>query len=75
MGPTPARRPARRIVLALVTALVVAAVALGVVTGAFGAIARRGLYATGLWTSGGATTIAPGTFDSPVRPASAPATT
>lgn len=37
----------------------------GVVTGAFAAAGRAGLYATGLWSDGGASTISPKTFETP----------
>lgn len=51
--------------LALTATLVLAGVTLGLVTGLFAGAAERGLYATGLWTSGGASTITPGLFDQP----------
>jgi D-alanyl-D-alanine carboxypeptidase/D-alanyl-D-alanine-endopeptidase (penicillin-binding protein 4) len=49
--------------------LVVVGVVLGAVTGIFAGAAERGLYATGLWQRGGASTVAPGTFDAPATPA------
>lgn len=45
----------------------------GVATGYLGGLAGRGLYASGLWTRGGASTVPPGTFDEPPS-ASRPAT-
>ena len=45
--------------------LALAGLVVGVVTGFFAGAAERGLYATGLWSTGGASTIAPGVFDDP----------
>ncbi len=50
--------------------LVVAGVLVGGVTGFFSSTAERGLYASGLWTRGGASTVSPGTFDQPATPSS-----
>jgi len=55
-------------VLALTAMVVLAGVVAGVVTGFFAGAAERGLYASGLWTSGGASTITPGTFDQAASP-------
>lgn len=52
-------------VAALTAMLVLTGVVAGLVTGFFAGAAERGLYATGLWTRGGASTITPGTFDGP----------
>lgn len=48
--------------------LVVAGVVTGTATGFFGSVAERGLYSSGLWTDGGASTISPGTLDEPPSP-------
>lgn len=48
--------------------LVVAGVLAGVATGFFFRTGERGLYASGLWTRGGASTVSPGTFDQPATP-------
>ncbi len=53
----------RRIALALVAMVAVLGLATGLVSGFFGAASAQGLRATGLWTDGGAPTVAPGTFD------------
>lgn len=50
--------------------LVVAGVLVGAATGFFTATAQRGLYASGLWVRGGASTISPGTLDEPAAPRS-----
>ena len=52
----------RRVLVAVVTLVVLAGVAVGVVTGAFGAWAQAGLQATGLYSSGGASTLVPSSF-------------
>jgi D-alanyl-D-alanine carboxypeptidase/D-alanyl-D-alanine-endopeptidase (penicillin-binding protein 4) len=59
-----------RVVAALVAMLVLVALAAGVATGFFAAAGERTLYATGLWSRGGASTVPPGTFDLPATPAS-----
>ncbi len=43
--------------------------AIAAVTGLLSSAARAGLYATGLWSRNGASTIAPDTFDRPATPA------
>ena len=58
----------KRFALALVAMLVVVGVVLGAVTGFLSGAAERGLYATGLWQRGGASTVPPGTFDAPATP-------
>lgn len=63
----------RRIALAMVAMLTAVGVVAGLVSGFFGGVAERGLYATGLWSTGGASTVAPGTFDEPASTATAPA--
>lgn len=55
----------RRFGIALVAMLVVAGIVTGAATGLFRATAERGLYASGLWTRGGASTISPGALDQP----------
>ncbi|WP_375426765.1 D-alanyl-D-alanine carboxypeptidase/D-alanyl-D-alanine-endopeptidase [uncultured Friedmanniella sp.] len=58
----------RRFGIALVAMLVVAGVVVGSVTGFFRATAEHGLYASGLWVDGGASTISPGALDAPATP-------
>jgi D-alanyl-D-alanine carboxypeptidase/D-alanyl-D-alanine-endopeptidase (penicillin-binding protein 4) len=61
-----------RFVLAPIIVLVVAGIVAGLLTGAFASVARSGLYATGLLSDGGASTIPPDTFgrhNTPSRPA------
>jgi D-alanyl-D-alanine carboxypeptidase/D-alanyl-D-alanine-endopeptidase (penicillin-binding protein 4) len=48
--------------------LVLVALGVGVGTGFFVAAGERTLYATGLWSRGGASTVPPGTFDLPATP-------
>ncbi|SDR76576.1 D-alanyl-D-alanine carboxypeptidase / D-alanyl-D-alanine-endopeptidase (penicillin-binding protein 4) [Friedmanniella luteola] len=55
----------RRFAVALVAMLAVVGVILGLVSGFFASAAGSGLRATGLWSDGGASTVSPGTFDSP----------
>ncbi|HEX8489013.1 MAG TPA: D-alanyl-D-alanine carboxypeptidase/D-alanyl-D-alanine-endopeptidase [Propionibacteriaceae bacterium] len=57
-----------RYVLAPVILLVVAGVVAGILTGTWSSLARSSLYATGLWTDGGASTLPPGAFTTPVTP-------
>lgn len=52
--------------LAPLILLVVAGIVAGILTGTFSAVARRGLYATGLWSDGGALTVPPSVFASSV---------
>ncbi len=47
----------KRIAVALAALLVVGGLVLGLVSGAFGSLARGGLYATGLWSRNGASTL------------------
>lgn len=47
----------KRIVIALVALLVVAGLAAGLVGGVFGSLTRGGLYATGLWSKNGPSTL------------------
>lgn len=58
----------RAVALALVAALAAAGLVLGLMSGVFGSWARGGLYATGLWTRNGPSTL-------PVSPASTRPTT
>ena len=51
-----------RYVVAPVILLVVAGLVAGILTGAFAALGRRGLYATGLLSDGGASTVPPSVF-------------
>lgn len=69
MGLSRSRLPGRRLMLALTTAMVVFGLAAGIITGAFTSLAHGGLYATGLWSRSGASTVPPGTFDTPAPPA------
>lgn len=63
-----------RVVVVPVVLLLVAGIVVGVLSGAFDSVARRGLYATHLWSDGGASTIAPGSLSTPAAPkASTPA--
>ena len=70
--------PRRRVVGGVVAGAVALLVAIGVLSGAFGAAGRWGLYATGLWVDGGASTIpasalsAPPTTATPTPSAAAP---
>ena len=57
-----------RFVLAPVILLVVAGLVAGFLTGTFSAAARHGLYATGLLSDGGASTLPPGAFERPTAP-------
>lgn len=59
----------KRWLVAPLILLLVAGIVAGILTGTFTALARGGLYATGLWTDGGASTVPPGTFDRPAVPA------
>lgn len=63
----------RRIAIALTAMVVAAGLVLGLVSGVFGGLARDGLYATGLWSANGASTLTP-SADSP-SDASSPART
>ena len=54
----------RRVLIAVVALVLLAGAAIGVVTGAFGAWAQTGLEATGLYSSGGASTLVPSAFGS-----------
>ena len=65
---------ARRVALALVAMLTVVGVSVGLASGYFAGVAERGLYATGLWSTNGASTVPPGTFHEPV-PTATPSTT
>jgi len=65
----------RRIAVALVAMLAVVGLVAGLVSGFFAHAAGRGLYATGLWTDGGASTVSPGTFDQPPPATTSPSTT
>ena len=65
---------ARRAWLAVVAMVVTVAVVVGVATGAFAGLAREGLYATGLWSHNGPSTLpAESPSDSPT-PTAAPTT-
>jgi len=55
----------KRIALAIVALLVVAGLAAGLVSGLFGSLARGGLYATGLWSENGPSTLPSDTLNSP----------
>jgi len=58
--------------------LVLVGVAGGLVLGLSPRVRERALYATGLWSDGGASTLPPGTFDlpaAPVTPSTVPAST
>ncbi|MET0692297.1 MAG: D-alanyl-D-alanine carboxypeptidase/D-alanyl-D-alanine-endopeptidase [Propionibacteriaceae bacterium] len=57
-----------RFVVAPVIVLVVAGLVAGFLTGAFASVARSGLYATGLLSDGGASTLPPGTLSRPSTP-------
>ena len=57
--------------MALVAMLTVVGLGTGLVSGFFANVAERGLYATGLWSTGGASTVPPGTFDEPASTATA----
>ena len=57
---------ARRLALALVAMLAVVGVGIGSVSGFFAGVAERGLYATGLWSANGPSTLPPGTLDQPL---------
>lgn len=57
-----------RYVLAPLILLVVSGLVAGVLTGAFTSAARRSLYATGLLSHGGASTLPPGAFADPAVP-------
>lgn len=59
----------RRFAQALVVMLTVLGVAVGLVSGFFAGAAERGLYATGLWSTNGPSTVPPGTFEEPVSTA------
>jgi D-alanyl-D-alanine carboxypeptidase/D-alanyl-D-alanine-endopeptidase (penicillin-binding protein 4) len=61
-----------RIVVAFVALVAVSGLVAGIVTGFFGYVARQGLYATGLWHDGGASTVPPGTFETPITQTPAP---
>ncbi|NNG20869.1 D-alanyl-D-alanine carboxypeptidase/D-alanyl-D-alanine-endopeptidase [Naumannella sp. ID2617S] len=52
--------------------LVIVLIVLGLATGLIQSTARRGLYATGLWVDGGASTIDPSIFDRDDGPAALP---
>ena len=49
-----------RVLVALVALVVIAGLTVGIITGAFGSWARTGLEATGLYSSGGASSLVPG---------------
>ncbi|MBA3528105.1 MAG: hypothetical protein H0T91_02095, partial [Propionibacteriaceae bacterium] len=68
-GDLPTRVRLKRWLVAPLILLLVAGIVAGILTGTFTALARGGLYATGLWTDGGASTVPPGTFDRPAVPA------
>ena len=53
----------KRIVIAAISMIVLVGVVTGIVTGAFGSLARSGLYATGLWSENGPSTLPPGGLD------------
>ena len=57
-----ARVVRNRYVLAPVILLVVAGIVAGILTGTWSRVARGSLYATGLLTDGGASTLPPGAF-------------
>ena len=50
--------------MALVAMVVVVGVVAGIVTGTFASLGASGLYATGLWTRNGPSTLSPGALDS-----------
>lgn len=52
--------------------LVVAGLTVGVVTGVLGSLGRRGLYATGLWSSNGPSTLPPDSLDTPTPSSASP---
>lgn len=58
----------RRMRITVLAFVGVAAIVAGIVTGFFPAAGRQGLYATGLLVDGGASTVPPGTFDTPGVP-------
>ncbi len=64
--------PRPRLLAPVLVALLVVGVVTGLVTGALASAATGGLYATGLWSRNGASTIAPGFFDSPARAEATP---
>jgi len=55
----------RRFWTALTAVVVLVGVVVGLTTGVLAEAAGRGLHATGLWSSNGASTVSPGTFDAP----------
>ncbi len=55
----------KRIAVAVVALLVVAALAAGLVSGVLGSLARSGLYATGLWSTNGPSTLPSDTSNTP----------
>ncbi len=56
----------RRMITALLVFVAVAAVTAGLVSGLMQTAVRSTLYATGLWVDGGAATVPPGSFATPV---------
>ncbi|MCW2811977.1 MAG: peptidase family protein [Friedmanniella sp.] len=67
--------PRSRLVAPVLVALLVVGVVTGLVTGALGSAARSSLYATGLWSRNGPSTISPGLLDSPASAQSGPSGT
>lgn len=62
----------KRIAVALTCMVVVGALAVGVVSGVLGAAAQTGLYASGLWSSNGPSTLPPGALDPTSRASASP---
>ena len=50
----------KRIAIAAISMIVLVGVVTGIVTGAVGSLARTGLYATGLWSTNGPSTLPSG---------------
>ncbi len=53
----------KRIAIAAGSMILVIGVVLGLVTGVLGSVARSGLYASGLWSTNGPSTLPPGALD------------
>jgi len=64
-----------RVLVALVALVVLAGLTAGVVTGTFGSWARSGLEATGLYSSGGASSLVPGGLATTTAASAAPSAT
>jgi D-alanyl-D-alanine carboxypeptidase/D-alanyl-D-alanine-endopeptidase (penicillin-binding protein 4) len=58
---------AKRVLVAVVAMVVAAGLVVGVVSGAFSSLASSGLYATGLWSSNGPSTLPPGGLQTTAR--------